>query len=188
MTLAETILNDPRLVSILGAVLLALVLALRDVGPRRAIALDRLRRALWRLLDPVVRRPPIGRRLLTDVSERRDEYIATVDVGLLALLRALWDAGLRWNPLSTVKFRTHPDGRRQYGLSVVYRDSAGAGWQQDVHIFPAADGDGYDVLGHYEPSVTDPDAHVGGDQQVSGDPHEIVADALQSAGIDIFED
>jgi len=174
MTLAEGILSNPALVALLAIVLMVVAQFVREVGPREAMVYDRFRRVLWRTLDRPLTK--LGRPLLSDKSNADDEYIVTVDGSLVGLLRTLWGAGFRWNPTSTVKFR-RVDGTRRFALSVVYRDSVDAEDQQDVHIFRNSDGT-LDVYGHYEPSVTDPVDHIGGDEQVPGDPKEIVVDAL----------
>jgi hypothetical protein len=176
--------STDRVVS-LATALTALVVVVSALGPRTARALDRVRRPLWRLLHPLAVRAEVlypfsdrrGRPLLRDKTGAEAEHIATVDLGLAELLRVLWATGFRWNPLSTVKFRD-VDGRRQFALSVVWRDGVDAAWQQDVHIFPARDGAGFDVLGHWEPSVTRPAAHTGGDEQIAGDPERVVRRAL----------
>lgn len=180
MSLTDSILSDPTVVSLLAATLLALVWYVRGIGPRQAVALDRLRRPLWRVLDPLARR--VGRPLLIDKTDRDDEDICHVAADRRALLAALWEHGFAWNPLSMVKYRD-VDGRRQYALSVVHRESPSSPSQQDVHIFPGPRG-GWDVYGHSEPSVTDPADHVAGGQQVSGDPEGVVRAALETAGID----
>jgi len=177
MPLADLILADPTLVSALAALLGAVLWLVRGLGPRQAVVLDAGRRALWRLLHPLASR--LGRPLLRDKTDRRDELIASVDVDRRALLRVLWRHGFRWNPTSTVKFR-RVDGDRQFALSVVHRRRFDADWQQDVHIFRTREG--WDVLGHWEPSVTDPTDHVGGGEQRPGDPEGVVREAL--TGVD----
>jgi len=178
MPLAEIILSNPTLVSALAAVLAAVVWHVRGIGPRQALALDRGRRTLWRLLHPLASR--LGRPLLRDKTDADAEFIATVNADRRALLDALWRHGFRWNPTSTVKYR-RVDGDRQFALSVVHRRRFDADWQQDVHIFNAREG--WAVLGHWEPSVVDPTDHVGGGQQVPGDPESIVREALDDGNI-----
>jgi hypothetical protein len=178
MPLADLILADPTLVSALAALLGAVLWLVRGLGPRQAVVLDAGRRALWRLLHPLASR--LGRPLLRDKTDRRDEFIASVDADRRALLRVLWRHGFRWNVTSTVKYR-RVDGDRQFALSVVHRKRFDADWQQDVHIFRNAD-NGWDVYGHWEPSVTDPTDHVGGGQQVAGDPEGVVRGALATVG------
>jgi hypothetical protein len=188
MTLAEIILDQPVLVFVLSIVLETIIQAVRGIGYRRAYGYHRLRRVVWPLLDPLARRESImisllgrtimlpmpGRPLLRDKTGRDDEHIATVDVGIMTLLKALWKYGFRWNPLSTLKYIV-VDGSRQHGMSVVYYESD-SGLQQDVHIF-RVDGQ-WRILGHREPDPTNPGEHVGGDEQVPGDPHGHVAAVL----------
>lgn len=166
----DTLLDHPAVASLLAVALLIAVVYLREVGPRRAIALDQLRTLVWRLVDPVARRR--GRPLTRDKTEATDEYIVSVDAGLLEVARLLWDAGYRWNPLATAKWRERVDGRREWALlSVAYRESAMADDQHHVYIFRGVDG-ALDVYGHREASVTRPGAHDGGDELVPGDPDE----------------
>jgi hypothetical protein len=193
MSLTETILDQPALVVGLSIVLALIIQHVRGIGYRRAYAYAQLRRVVWPLLDPLARRgsatislsgrtvtlPMPGRPLLRDKTGRDDEHIATVDVSIMALLKALWAYGFRWNPLSTLKYIV-VDGSRQYGMSVVYY-KPDSGLQQDVHIVRV--GGEWRLLGHREPDPASPGEHVGGDEQVPGDPGGHVAAALSSAGI-----
>lgn len=179
MTLAETIITDYAW--LLVPILLVIVWHVRGVGPRRALAYEGLRWIGWTLLDPLARRR--GRPLLRDKTDAHRECIATVRCSRVVLLKALWAQGFRWNPLSMVKYRDPPEGRRQYGVSIAYRETIESDWQQDVHIFPAASG-GWAIYGHWEPSVTDAADHVDGDEQVPGDPEGVVRAALVRGRID----
>ena len=180
MTLTETILDDPTLVSALGLLLLGLVYYLRTVGPRRALLIEAVRTIVFRLLDPIATR--YGRPLVRDKTEDQDEFIATVDISELELARVFWQFDYRYNPISTKKYRVKE--RRQWSvLSAAYRDSIGDGEQHHVYVFRDPDGT-LDIYGHREASVTNPDAHDGGDELVSGDPAGRVTTALDDAGID----
>jgi len=179
MPLAEIILSNPTLVSALAALLGAVLWHVRGIGPRQALALDRGRRALWRLLHPLASR--LGRPLLRDKTDADAEFIATVNADRRALLDALWRHGFRWNPTSTLKLR-RINGETQYAFSAALRPSPSSEYQQDIHIFPSSNGS-YDVYGHWEPSVVDPTDHVGGGQQVPGDPESIVREALDDGNI-----
>jgi len=180
MTLTEQILDQPALVLVLGIVIELLLQYVRGIGYRRAYAYGQLRRVVWPLAHPLLRR--LGRPALRDKTDADAEYICSVDVAIFTLLRALWKSGFRWNPISTLKYRA-VDGRRQYAFSVAWLASTDAAYQQDVHIFRRPGG-GWDLLGHWEPSPSDPDAHVGGDDQEPGDPERAVRDALVAAGIE----
>lgn len=61
-----------------------------------------------------------------------------------------------------------------------YRSGVVNGQQHNVYVVRVP-GD-YQLRGHWEASVTDPDAHVGGEQE-PGDPTGRVREALQAAGI-----
>jgi hypothetical protein len=180
--IAEIVVSNPEATSILGLIITGILWQVQSIGPKRAVFYDRIRRAAARLLNWPLKRW-LSFPTLRDKTGRDDEVIATVDVGRGELLAALWTAGFRWNPVSRVKYRTLEDGRRQYALSVSHTETVNSLWQQDVHIFPSADGPGYDILGHWEPSPTDPEAHLGGEDQEAGDPERIVRDALDEAGI-----
>ena len=177
MTLAQDLLQNPVVVLLLGVVLESIIQSTKGIGPRRAWAYHHVRRVVWPLAHPLFKRR--GRPLIWDKTDADDEYVATVDVGMVALLKALWSGGFRWNPLSMLKYREF-DGTRQYGMSVV--KYSGDGWQQDVHIFRNPNG-GLDLLGHWEPAPTDPDDHVGGDEQEDGDPQGYLRDVLVSEEI-----
>lgn len=180
--IAETLASNPEATSILSVLITAILWRVQSIGPKRAVFYDQFRRAAARLLNWPLKRW-LGFPLLRDKTGREDESIATVDVGRDELLAALWKAGFRWNPVSRVKYRRLEDGRRQYALSVSHTEDVDSLWQQDVHIFPNANGPGYLILGHWEPAPTDPEAHLGGENQTAGDPERIVRDALDEAGI-----
>jgi len=188
MSLTEHLPGNGLVVSALAIILTLVVLRLQDVGPRRAIALDRLRTLVWRLLEGPGRRVlrsgvqrlaawrgwddladwRLGRPLVRDKTGS-DDYIVSVDGGLLAVARALWGAGYRWNPMATAKYR-RLNGRRQWALlSAAWRESATADTQHHVYIFRGTDG-ALDIYGHREASVTEPGDHDGGDELVPGDP------------------
>ncbi len=201
MTPTETILSNPIAASLLTILLVLAVVKLQPVGPRRAIALERVRivaqplverilhsRGVERLLGRLIGRT-VDRDLTRDKTEEADpndggaEYITHYAGGLLALAKALWSYGYRWNPLSTKKYRI-VDGGRQYALlSVAYRDGVLDESQHHVYIFRSVDGSGYDVCGHQEANVTDVDDHEGGDELAGGDPVGHVQAALEDAGI-----
>lgn len=180
MTLTEQLLSDPRIVTALGLVLLGAVIALRNVGPRRALLFEPIRTVAFRLLNPIATKR--GRPLIREKTEDQAEFIATVDASELELAKLLWDGGYRWNPISTKKFRV-VESRQWSILSVAYRDSVADEDQHHVYIFRRGDGL-LDVYGHREASITDPDAHDGGDDLVPGDPDNRVATILQQAGAD----
>lgn len=183
MTLTETILSNKLLVSVLTLILLGAVIALRNVGPRRALLFETVRTLTWRALDPIATKR--GRPLLRDKTTANDEFVCSVDIAELALARALWAAGYRWNPLSTKKFRDVE--KRQWSvLSAAYRDSVADEEQHHVYVFRAADGV-LDIYAHREASVTDPTDHDGGDELVAGDPDGRVRAALDEAGIEYIE-
>jgi len=72
------------------------------------------------------------------------------------------------NLFSTAKYRTHDDNAEwAHSQWAEYYDRDGEPWQTHVYLFPV---DGQTaVYAHTEPSVTDPDAHEGGEQQRAGD-------------------
>jgi hypothetical protein len=180
MTLANQILSDPVAVSLLTIALIVILLAVRYYvdNVRQAREYERLRVRLFRLLDPLARKR--GRPLIRDKTGSGD-YIVTADASVGEVTAALWDAGYRWNPTSQVKYRVRHGGREFASLEVAYRDSPVADTQHDVYLFGA--GGVVDVYGHREANVTDPTDHVGGDEQVTGDPTGRVRDALARAGI-----
>lgn len=183
MTLQEIILGNELLVSALGIILMVGLLYLRKVGPRRAVVLAGIRRWVLPLAERLL--GDRVRDLARDKTDATDEYICTVGagVGLIELARALWQSGYRWNPISTKKYRV-VNGEWQYAvLSVALRQSVAADGQHHVYIFPALQGTGYDIYGHYEANVTDPADHAGGDEQVAGDPDHALRNALAAAGI-----
>jgi len=179
----DSLISVPRVAVIVGLAMTGYLMLRGGIGPKQTVQYDRFRRAGARLLHPILNRVR-GIPLLRDKTGRQDEAIAVVDAGRGELLRALFDAGFGWNPVSRVKFRDLSDGRRQFALSLSYVESVDAEFQQDVHIFPSPGSRGYDVYGHWEPSVTEPDAHLGGEHQQPGDPERIVRDALDEAGLE----
>lgn len=178
MPLAKRILQHPVTRALLRRLLAAGIRAVRHVGPRTARAVEPLRRAVWRALDPIARRR--GRPLTRDKTDS-GEFICTVDVGLLELARALWAQGWRWNPFSTAKYRVA--GQRKWAvLPVVYREGVDADVQYDYYIFASADG--LAIWGHQEANITDPREHAGGDEQVADGAGMVLRGALAAAGID----
>lgn len=183
MTLTETILSTEVLVSALTIILIAALLALRNVGPRRALRFEALRTLAWRGLDPLARKR--GRPLVRDKSTANDEFVCSVEVPELELAQALWENGYRWNPLSTKKYR-EIETRQWSILSAAFRDSVTDDKQHHVYVFRAGGGI-LDIYAHEEASVTDPTDHDGGDELVPGDPDGRVRDALDEAGIDYIK-
>lgn len=169
MALADTILSNELLVSVLTIALLGAVLALRNVGPRRALLVEPIRTVVFRLLDPLARQR--GRPLVRDktdaTEEAQTERLSNVTNQELA--KALWDAGYRWNPIATKKYRDTEHGRQWSFLSVAYRDSVTDGQQHHVYAFRNPDGT-VDLYAHREPSITDPEDHHGGNELEAGDP------------------
>lgn len=173
----RSLLTNPLVVVPLSIILAGLLVYLRDVGPQQARRLERIRRFAWPRLDHVVGSP---RPLVRDKTDS-DEVICTVEVDLDQVAAALWDAGYRWNPLSTKKYRV-VDGQRQYAaLSVAWRSSITAATQHHVYLF-ATDA-GVAVWGHQEANVTDVDDHDGGDELVPGDDDGRAVRALRDAGL-----
>lgn len=182
--LTDTILDNPVASAALTVVLIVAVAYIREIGPRRAIVGETVRRVVQPLADRA-----LGNRVRTLTREKAapsasDEYIVSVssDVGVLELARALWKFGYRWNPISTKKYRV-VDGRRQYAiLSVALRDGVLADDQHHVYVFRGADGK-LDIYGHREANVTHVNEHEGGDEQAAGDPDGVLRDALARSGI-----
>ena len=181
MLSADQILSDPVAVSLLTIALIAVLLLVRYYvdNVRQAREYERLRVRLFRLLDPLARSR--GRPLIRDKTGSGDA-ILTAEASVDKVAQALWEYGeYRWNPTSQVKYRVRNGGRQFASLELAARKSPVADSQHDVYLF--GEGGVTDVWGHREANVTDPNDHVGGDEQVSGDPHGRVRDALARAGI-----
>jgi len=117
-----------------------------------------------------------------DQSICSEELIATVDVSLLTLAKALWASGYRWNPLATAKYIVIDGERHWAALSVAYREAPDADTQHHLYLVRGPDGR-WQVRGHKEANVTRPDEHDGGDELVPGDPDGRVPTALGEAGL-----
>ena len=196
MALTDQILTNPIAASLLTILIIGLVAKFQTIGPRRAIAAERVRivvqplaerilhnRAVERLLQRLTGRT-LERDLTRDKTEVGDpadgaEYITHFADGLVALATVLWSCGYRWNPLSTKKYRIVDDRKQWALLSVVYRDSVLDEEQHHVYVFRSVDGSGFDVCGHQEANVTDVDDHEGGDEQIPGDPKGQLDSTLQ---------
>jgi len=177
----ETLLTDDRLVLALAAVLLGVAIASRYLRPRLARRLETVRGLVWRAVDGVARRR--GRPLIRDKTGD-GEYVTTIETTQHHLETALHGAGWRWNPLSTKKYR-RVNGERQWSIgTMVWRDGVLAARQLHCYYFYNSDG-GIDVYCHDEPSaIARPRAHVGGADQVAGDPDNRLREGLAAAEIE----
>jgi hypothetical protein len=152
----------PEAVGALVGVLLVVTVAARGVPRSVALRAERGRSAVWRALTPLTRAlwKPLAWR------KRPDEYICTVDTSLRVLTARLYAGGWRWNPVSSKKYRVLADGGRQYTvMTLAWRESLRARWQYHIYVFPAADGEGYDVYCHREWNyLASPRRHFTGSQ------------------------
>jgi hypothetical protein len=178
--LIDTAINHPVASVVLAAVLFLATSYLRTVKPTEALHWARVKTAVVPLADYGLRRVTRGRlrRFTTDVTDRGD-YITTANASVFAVVVALFRAGYRWNPISTVKYVTEDGGYRRWArIQLAYR--GGYGKQHHVYLFVSYRG--VDVYGHLEDSITDPDDHVSGDQ-IRGDPNGRAQAALEDAQV-----
>lgn len=181
--LVEWAIHNPEASSVLGIVLFVAVAYLRTVKPREAMYWSRVKTAVIPLVENGLARISRGRvRPLTrDVTDHGD-YVTTAQASVFSVVVALFRAGYRWNPLSTVKFvRDGEDQKYRRWARIQLAHREGYGKQHHVYVFLTHEG--VDVYGHYEDSVTDPDGHVDGGRK-RGDPYATVEDALANARID----
>lgn len=171
MGLIDAILSDPLLVTLLGIVLAGVVIWQRTLGWRTYRTLHGLKV----LLAPLLNRRT-GLFILSRKGYRDDaEYLATIDRPVKQVWQGLVNAGGSPHLINSVKVRETPDNLRQYSAGhVVWIHEDGD--QTEAYLFANGDNTS-DVYSHHEPAVTDPDAHLGGDQH-DGDPHGVVTDAL----------
>jgi hypothetical protein len=140
-------------------------------------AIHGLRRRAFAALDPTA--DDLGRSLVNEKGGRDDpEYLATVSGSVTDVVGVLRAGGATLHLLSTVKRR--PDG----SLSAAHLVWTHAdGQQTEAYLFANDDGT-VGIYAHIEASVTDPENHVGGDEQRPGDPRGVVADALAATSVD----
>lgn len=185
MGVADGLLASPIALAVLSAALTAAIgVGAVYLGPG-ADWIDRWKIRLLPRLDGVARRVPVVGRPLVAEKDLGSEYVLSAKPAPDALDPVWDDAGFDRSLFSTAKYRTLPDGTRQYAVRQwVYRESADAPEQHHVYVFPGGrDAYASDVNAHVEASVTRPADHQGGGTQTPGDPEGFIRDTLASAGV-----
>lgn len=168
---ASDVLNDPLLLAVLIVALAAIAALQMALGPGDDWFWN-VRRVAWPTLDPAFRRA--GRPLITQKGPA--EYVESVATDIDTVDRAMDGADYHPNGTATLKYVVINGTRVKESRSWVHYDPE-EGKQTHAYLFEW--GGAVHAHQHVEAITTRPQAHVGGDEQVPGDPEGRLHAALR---------